>query len=108
MKFEQLMSRAEAAKWFGEVVPVMANLLLRLPSLLEAHYKDADGNGGRMGGVKTGLRILESQEAGIVFLSQVYALGFNLITKRNTCFTIYLHTPLSCYTSISICMCHPS
>ncbi|KAF7133377.1 hypothetical protein RHSIM_Rhsim09G0002700 [Rhododendron simsii] len=65
-----LMSRAEAAKWFGEVVPVMANLLLRLPSLLEAHYKDADGNGGRMGGVKTGLRILESQEAGIVFLSQ--------------------------------------
>ncbi|KAG5530345.1 hypothetical protein RHGRI_025324 [Rhododendron griersonianum] len=68
--FDDLMSRAEAAKWFGEVVPVMANLLLRLPSLLEAHYKDADGNGGRMGGVKTGLRILESQEAGIVFLSQ--------------------------------------
>lgn len=69
------MSRAEAAKWFREVVPVMANLLLRLPSLLEAHYKDADGNGGRMEGVKTGLRVLESQEAGIVFLSQVYALG---------------------------------
>ncbi|KAI8537138.1 hypothetical protein RHMOL_Rhmol09G0002400 [Rhododendron molle] len=68
--FDDLMSRAEAAKWFGEVVPVMANLLLRLPSLLEAHYADADGNGGRMEGVKTRLRILESQEAGIVFLSQ--------------------------------------
>lgn len=68
--FDDLMSRAEAAKWFGEVVPVMANLLLRLPSLLEAHYKDADGNGGRIEGIKTGLRILESQEAGIVFLSQ--------------------------------------
>ncbi|KAF7133044.1 hypothetical protein RHSIM_Rhsim09G0002600 [Rhododendron simsii] len=79
VKFEQLMSRAEAAKWFGEVVPVMANLLLRLPSLLEAHYKDADGNGGRMGGVKTGLRILESQKAGIVFLSQAPSSGMYIV-----------------------------
>ncbi|GMP78930.1 hypothetical protein CsSME_00034682 [Camellia sinensis var. sinensis] len=63
--FDDLMSRAEAAKWFGEVVPAMANLLLRLPSLLESHYENADGNGGR-----TGLRILESQEQGIVFLCQ--------------------------------------
>lgn len=63
--FDDLMSRAEAAKWFGEVVPAMANLLLRLPSLLESHYENADGNGGR-----AGLRILESQEQGIVFLSQ--------------------------------------
>lgn len=69
------MSHAESAKWFRDVVPVMANLLLRLPSLLEAHYKNTDGNGERMEADKTGLRILESQEAGIVFLSQVCALG---------------------------------
>ncbi|CAK9135433.1 unnamed protein product [Ilex paraguariensis] len=71
--FDDLMSRAEAKKWFGEVMPALANLLLRLPSLLEIHYKNADGvliNGGRRDGVKTGLRLLEPQEPGIVFLSQ--------------------------------------
>ncbi|KAK9288928.1 hypothetical protein L1049_017399 [Liquidambar formosana] len=69
--FDQLMLRAESAKWFGEVVPALATLLLQLPSLLETHYQNADGlvNGGR-DGVKTGLRILGPQEAGIVFLSQ--------------------------------------
>ncbi|KAH7833688.1 hypothetical protein Vadar_008765 [Vaccinium darrowii] len=40
--FDDLMSHAEAAKWFAVIVPVMANLPLPLPSLLEAHYKDAD------------------------------------------------------------------
>ena len=72
VNLKQLMSRAEAAKWFGDVVPGLANLILRLPSLLESHYQNSDGSGGREG-VKTGLRILESQEPGIVFLSQVYA-----------------------------------
>uniref|UniRef100_A0A5B6ZCL6 poly(ADP-ribose) glycohydrolase n=1 Tax=Davidia involucrata TaxID=16924 RepID=A0A5B6ZCL6_DAVIN len=69
--FDDLMSRAESAKWFGEVVPALANLLLRLPLLLETHYQNADEliNGGR-DGVKTGLRLLDSQEPGIVFLSQ--------------------------------------
>ncbi|CAB4319302.1 unnamed protein product [Prunus armeniaca] len=69
--FDELMSRAEARKWFGEVVPALANLLLRLPSLLELHYQNADAliNGVR-DGVKTGLRLLHSQEAGVVFLSQ--------------------------------------
>ncbi|KAA8532188.1 hypothetical protein F0562_006670 [Nyssa sinensis] len=69
--FDDLMSRAESAKWFREVVPALANLLLRFPSLLETHYQNADGliNGG-MDGVKTGLRLLESQERGIVVLSQ--------------------------------------
>ena len=68
------MSRAEANKWFGEVLPAMADLLLRLPSMLEAHYNCADSVtcvGGR-NGLKTGLRLLKSQEAGIVLLSQVY------------------------------------
>ena len=64
----QLISRAEAAKWFGEVVPALANLLLRLPSLLESHYQNADN---LFNGVKTGLRLLGSQEAGIVFLGKV-------------------------------------
>ncbi|PHT66778.1 Poly(ADP-ribose) glycohydrolase 1 [Capsicum annuum] len=66
--FDHLLPRDEAAKWFEEVVPQLANLLLRLPSLLETHYENADE--GVLKGVKTGLRLLESQEPGIVFLSQ--------------------------------------
>ncbi|KAM7489325.1 hypothetical protein LguiB_026809 [Lonicera macranthoides] len=69
------MSRADAAKWFGEVVPALSKLLFRLPSLLETHYRNADNGlfsstcwGGE--GIKTGLRLLESQEPGIVVLSQ--------------------------------------
>ncbi|KAJ0093848.1 hypothetical protein Patl1_27095 [Pistacia atlantica] len=40
-----------------------------LPSLLESHYQNADDFLGKYG-IKTGLRILGPQEAGIVFLSQ--------------------------------------
>ncbi|KAI3854827.1 hypothetical protein MKX03_004220 [Papaver bracteatum] len=32
----------ENLKWFGEIIPALAILLLKLPSLLEAHYRDAD------------------------------------------------------------------
>lgn len=60
------MSRADAGKWFGEVVPELAKLLLRLPSLLESHYVNAQQG--------TALRLLEAQEAGIVVLSQVSGL----------------------------------
>lgn len=67
----QFLSRAEAAKWFGEVVPLMANLLLRFPALLESHYQYADLI---MVGVDTGLRLLEPQQPGIVFLSQVHTV----------------------------------
>ncbi|KAJ6370609.1 hypothetical protein OIU76_028819 [Salix suchowensis] len=74
--FDELISRAEAAKWFGEVVPALANLLLRLPSLLESHYQNADN---LFNGVKTGLRLLGSQEAGIVFL------GKELVAALLTC-----------------------
>uniref|UniRef100_A0A6N2K799 poly(ADP-ribose) glycohydrolase n=1 Tax=Salix viminalis TaxID=40686 RepID=A0A6N2K799_SALVM len=74
--FDELISRAEAAKWFGEVVPALANLLLRLPSLLESHYQNADNS---FNGVKTGLRLLGSQEAGIVFL------GKELVAALLTC-----------------------
>lgn len=67
------MSRVEANKWFGEVLPAMADLLLRLPLMLEAHYKNADAITcvGARDGLKTGLRMLKSQEAGVVLLSQV-------------------------------------
>ncbi|KAL9237551.1 hypothetical protein vseg_012085 [Gypsophila vaccaria] len=65
--FDEFLSRSEAAKWFGEVVPMMANLLLRLPTLLESHYQYSDII---MVGVDTGLRLLESQQPGIVFLGQ--------------------------------------
>ncbi|GAV67165.1 PARG_cat domain-containing protein [Cephalotus follicularis] len=69
--FDELISRADSAKWFGEVVPALANLLLRFPSLLESHYQNADHplNGDKYG-FKTGLRLLGPQEAGIVLLSQ--------------------------------------
>lgn len=68
------MSREESRKWFQEVVPALGILLLRLPSLLEAHYQNADRVLDEDGGlVRTGLRLLDSQEPGIVFLSQVSA-----------------------------------
>ncbi|XP_017241973.1 poly(ADP-ribose) glycohydrolase 1 isoform X1 [Daucus carota subsp. sativus] len=60
--FDDLMSRAEATKWFGDVVPELAKLVLRLPALLESHYVNAQQG--------TALRLLESQEPGIVLLSQ--------------------------------------
>ncbi|KAG8369346.1 hypothetical protein BUALT_Bualt14G0001800 [Buddleja alternifolia] len=51
---------------FQFVVPQLADLLLRLPTLLETHYQNA----GIFNGMETGLRLLESQQSGIVFLSQ--------------------------------------
>ncbi|XP_010908399.1 poly(ADP-ribose) glycohydrolase 1 [Elaeis guineensis] len=65
--FDELMSRVDSRVWFGEVIPGLARLLLRLPSLLETHYRNADEV---FGGRKAGLRIMAQQEAGIVFLSQ--------------------------------------
>ncbi|XP_022858837.1 poly(ADP-ribose) glycohydrolase 1-like isoform X1 [Olea europaea var. sylvestris] len=64
--FDDLMSRDESEKWFGEVVPQLADLLLRLPGLLKTHYQNAVS----FHGMETGLRLLESQQQGIVFLSQ--------------------------------------
>lgn len=66
------MSREESKKWFEEVVPALADLLLRFPSLLQTHYQTADIS--HINGVNTGLRLLRSQEPGIVFLSQVSML----------------------------------
>ncbi|MED6146431.1 hypothetical protein PIB30_034452 [Stylosanthes scabra] len=63
--FDELLTREESRKWFEEGVPALGSLLLRLPSLLEAHYENADQV---FDGV--GLRMLDSQEPGIVFLSQ--------------------------------------
>ncbi|CAN0877390.1 Poly(ADP-ribose) glycohydrolase 1 [Linum grandiflorum] len=69
--FDELISRVEAAKWFEEVLPSLATLLLELPSLLESHYQNADCLiSGDLRGVKTGLRLLGPQEDGVVFLSQ--------------------------------------
>lgn len=68
----QLMSREDAEEWFKEVIPFLANLLLRLPKLLEDHWKHAYGySHSRKRRVKTGLRILEWQQAGMVILSRV-------------------------------------
>lgn len=59
--FDDLMPRGQATRWFKEVLPKMADLLLRLPFLLESHYQSSD---------ETGLRLLESQQPGLVLLSQ--------------------------------------
>ncbi|OEL31608.1 Poly(ADP-ribose) glycohydrolase 1 [Dichanthelium oligosanthes] len=61
--FDDLLSRAQARGWFGEVVPNLARLLLRLPTLLEDHYSKADDGA-------SGLRIMASQDAGTVVLGQ--------------------------------------
>ncbi|KAG0489905.1 hypothetical protein HPP92_006768 [Vanilla planifolia] len=70
--FDDLMSRADSRVWFGEVLPKLGNLLLRLPSLLEAHYLDSDEKFGKG---KNGLRLMDQQEAGIVLLSQELVAG---------------------------------
>ncbi|OAY51350.1 poly(ADP-ribose) glycohydrolase 1 isoform X1 [Manihot esculenta] len=75
--FDELMSRAESTKWFGEVLPALANLLLRMPSLLQSHYENADKFfNGVTNGVRTSLRLLGPQVAGIVFLSQELIAAF--------------------------------
>ncbi|KAK3444344.1 hypothetical protein EUGRSUZ_A00416 [Eucalyptus grandis] len=69
--FDELMPREDAEKWFGEVIPFLANLLLRLPELLEYHWRHARGySRSRKGRVEAGLRILDRQQAGIVILSR--------------------------------------
>ncbi|KNA14853.1 hypothetical protein SOVF_103600 [Spinacia oleracea] len=65
--FDELLPKEKTIKWFGEIVPVMADFILRLPSLLEMHYQNCDDI---VPGVSTGLRLLEPQQPGIVFLSQ--------------------------------------
>ncbi|KAH1223195.1 Poly(ADP-ribose) glycohydrolase 1 [Glycine max] len=71
--FDEVMSGEESSKWFQEVLPALGNLLLRLPSLLESHYQNTDnmaidGEAGAM--LTTALRLLDSQQPGIVFLTQ--------------------------------------
>ena len=64
----QLIHGRDSRRWFDEIVPALARLLLQLPSLLEMHFQKADGV---VSGVETGLRLLEPQQAGVVFLRQV-------------------------------------
>lgn len=69
--FDKLMSETESMQWFGEVIPALGNLLLQLPSLLETHYQNADQLASKGSGKsKTSLRLLASQVAGTVYLSQ--------------------------------------
>ncbi|KAJ4749050.1 hypothetical protein LUZ62_083455 [Rhynchospora pubera] len=65
--FDEFMSRMDARVWFNEVVPALANLLLKLPSLLDCHYLKSDQLSGHS---FSGLRIMNSQHPGIVFLTQ--------------------------------------
>ncbi|KAL6571531.1 hypothetical protein OROHE_003174 [Orobanche hederae] len=75
--FCQIMSRREYSKWRDEVFPKLANLLLKLPSLLEEHYRNATNMDIHGEGVMvtTVLRILESQQKGVVCLSQELIAG---------------------------------
>jgi len=84
--FDDLIPRVDSRKWFVEIVPSLANLMLRFPVILENHYKEnstddrvCEGNssGGKDSGegnegsrVDTSLRILHPQRPGIVLLSQ--------------------------------------
>ncbi|XP_038874333.1 poly(ADP-ribose) glycohydrolase 1-like [Benincasa hispida] len=69
--FDKLMSETESMQWFGEVIPALGNLLLQLPFLLETHYRNDDQLASKGSGkFKTGLRLLASQVAGTVYLSQ--------------------------------------
>ncbi|EOY06982.1 hypothetical protein QUC31_011594 [Theobroma cacao] len=61
--FDELLTAADSTKWFAEVIPPLANLLLRLPSLLDFHYQNMQAYG-------YGLRILGPQQPGMVLLSQ--------------------------------------
>ncbi|ESQ51770.1 hypothetical protein EUTSA_v10016696mg [Eutrema salsugineum] len=65
--FDELIHDKESKRWFDEIIPAISGLLLRFPSLLEVHFQNADSV---VSGIKTGLRLLNSQQAGIVFLSQ--------------------------------------
>ncbi|XP_013693048.2 poly(ADP-ribose) glycohydrolase 1-like [Brassica napus] len=65
--FDELIHGRESKRWFDEIIPALARLLLQLPSLLEMHFQKADDV---VSGVKTGLRLLAPQQAGVVFLSQ--------------------------------------
>ncbi|XWS55450.1 hypothetical protein CRYUN_Cryun09bG0001300 [Craigia yunnanensis] len=69
------MSGEDSTKWFAEVIPKLANLLLRLPSLVEFHYQNTQAHG-------YGLRILGPQQPGMVLLSQVHSSG--LIEDHST------------------------
>ncbi|KAJ4749045.1 Poly (ADP-ribose) glycohydrolase family protein [Rhynchospora pubera] len=70
--FDHYLSRDEAKVWFDEVVPGLGALSLRLPSLLEAHYcKSKELNGI----ANCELRILGSQDAGIVILNRIFTSG---------------------------------
>ncbi|XP_004138946.1 poly(ADP-ribose) glycohydrolase 1 isoform X2 [Cucumis sativus] len=69
--FDKLMSETESMQWFREVIPALGNLLLQFPSLLETHYRNTDQLASKGSGkAKTGLRLLASQVAGTVYLSQ--------------------------------------
>ncbi|KAI4374014.1 hypothetical protein MLD38_012062 [Melastoma candidum] len=69
--FDELFPRKDSEDWFQNVVPSLASSLLRLPSLLEDHWQHADSFvPEKRGVVRTSLRVLDQQEAGVVLLSQ--------------------------------------
>ncbi|KAL0774754.1 hypothetical protein Bca101_039906 [Brassica carinata] len=80
--FDELIHGRESKRWFDEIIPALARLLLQLPSLLEMHFQKADDV---VSGVKTGLRLLEPQQAGVVFLSQFVLLDFIRFEDSGTC-----------------------
>ncbi|PKI70697.1 hypothetical protein CRG98_008930 [Punica granatum] len=69
--FDELLPRNDSDKWYKEVLPFLARLLLQLPSLLETHWRKADSFFDvKRCRAMTGLRLLEQQEPGVVVLSQ--------------------------------------
>ena len=78
----QLIHGRDSKRWFDEIIPALARLLLQLPSLLEMHFQNADG---AVSGVETGLRLLEPQQAGVVFLRQVLMMQSSVTFHMRLC-----------------------
>eukprot|EP00249_Psilotum_nudum_P021508 c28133_g2_i1 orf=224-2122(+) len=76
---DQLMTRADAQEFYESVLPAMANLVLRLPLLLESHMKQTERsfcqencNYDKLMNNSVNLRVLYSQQAGLVVLDQEF------------------------------------
>lgn len=67
--FDECLSSEEKDKWFKDIVPVMAKVLLKFPYIVQTHYKNS--HSVFPGVADTALRLLESQQSGVVFLARV-------------------------------------
>eukprot|EP00249_Psilotum_nudum_P021507 c28133_g1_i2 orf=76-1968(+) len=77
--FDDLITRAAASGFYEAVLPVLADLVFRMPLLLEAHFKQAKGSvpsekckDTKSTDISVKLRLLCPQQAGLVLLDQEF------------------------------------